>query len=299
MEDLRGNAHGIVESGGKKKSVWWGVEEYVAASAARIQVRVRGLPMARVPGGRFVMQSVPGGGYDESGAGQRVTNLPTFFLARNETTVGMYVDYLNEVGGDGTGWHERMADERRCGIVREGAAGDFRYRAVPGRADHPVTHVSWYDARAFLDWAGLELPTEAQWEKAYRGGLFLDGDETQEQANPLPERKYPWGNEAPDAEGVHRCNHASGADGFAGTAPVGSFGSFSSPYGIADMAGNAAEWTLDWYTTSYHADLDGYRMVRGGSWRAVPEGVDAVTGATQVPVEGSGVVGFRGRLSKW
>jgi formylglycine-generating enzyme required for sulfatase activity len=297
MTELRGNAHGIVSTAGTKKSVWWGIEETVASSAGSIQVRVRSLPMVRVAGGRFVMKSMPGGGYDDSGADRQVSTLPTFYLARNETTVGMYADYLNEVGGDGTGWHDRMADERRCGIIREGPAGAYRYRAVPGRENHPVTYVSWYDAQAFLGWLGLKLPTEAQWEKAYRGGLYLDGDEAQEKANPLPEREYPWGNDAPDAEGAHRCNHASAEDGFANTAPVGSFSRFNSPYGVADMAGNAAEWTLDWYSTSHHADLDGYRVVRGGSWRSIPEGVDAVTGATQLPVEGTGIVSFRGLYS--
>lgn len=294
MTELQGNAHGIVTIAGTKKSVWWGIEETVASAAAGIQVRIRALPMVRVPGGRFVMHSMPGGGYDDSGTGRQVSTLPTYYLARNETTVGMYVDYLNEAGGDGTGWHDRMADERRCGIAREGSAGAYRYRAVPGRENHPVTHVSWYDARAFLSWMGLNLPTEAQWEKAYRGGLYLDGDETQREVNPQPQRSYPWGDEAPDADGTHRCNHISEEDGFANTAPVGSFSRFNSPYGAADMAGNAAEWTLDWYSTSHHADLDGYRMVRGGSWRSIPEGVDAVTGATQLPVEGTGVVGFRG-----
>jgi formylglycine-generating enzyme required for sulfatase activity len=294
---LQGNAHGIVTTAGTKTSVWWGIEEVVATSVASIQVQVRGLPMVRVPGGRFFMKAVPGGGYDDAGATRRVSTLPDFYLARNETTVGMYADYLNEVGGDGTGWHDRMVDERRCGIIREGAAGAYRYRVAPGRENHPVTYVSWYDAQAFLAWAGLELPTEAQWEKAYRGGLYLDGDETQERANPLPEREYPWGDEVPDAKGTHRCNHASEEDGFATTAPVGSFSRFNSPYGAADMACNASEWTLDWYSTSHHADLDGYRIVRGGSWRSVPDGVDAVTGATQLPLEGSGIVSFRGLYS--
>jgi formylglycine-generating enzyme required for sulfatase activity len=297
MTGLQGNAHGIVTTAGTKTSVWWGIEETVAPSVASIQAQVRVLPMVRVPGGRFVMKTVPGGGYDDAGAGRQVSTLPTFYLMRNETTVGMYVDYLNEVGGDGTGWHDRMVDERRCGIIREGPAGAYRYRSAPGRENHPVTYVSWYDAQAFLGWAGLKLPTEAQWEKAYRGGLYLDGDEMQEKANPLPQREYPWGDEAPDAEGTHRCNHASEKDGFATTAPVGSFSRFNSPYGVADMAGNAAEWTLDWYSTSHHADLDGYRMVRGGSWRSVPDGVDAVTGATQLPLEGSGIVSFRGLYS--
>ena len=80
-------------------------------------------------------------------------------------------------------------------------------------------------------------------------------------------------------------------------APVGSFPGFESPYGAVDMAGNVGEWTLDWYSTSYHADLDGYRMRRGGSWRSVPGGVGAVSGATSLPLDGSSLVGFRGVLS--
>jgi len=75
---------------------------------------------------------------------------------------------------------------------------------------------------------------------------------------------------------------------------VGSFQRFASPYGVCDLAGNVAEWTLDWYSTSYHAGLDGFRMVRGGSWMAVPEGCDAVTGATQLPLQESSIMGFRG-----
>jgi formylglycine-generating enzyme required for sulfatase activity len=59
------------------------------------------------------------------------------------------------------------------------------------------------------------------------------------------------------------------------------------------MAGNVAEWTLDWYSTSYHVGLDGFRMVRGGSWMAVPSACDAVTGATQLPLKESSIMGFR------
>ena len=294
MTELRGNGHDIVSSPGAKKSVWWGIEETIASSADSIQISVRGLPLVRVASGKFVMKGLPGGGYDDSRARRQVSALPSFYLAQGETTIVMYVDYLNEVGGDGTGWHQRMSDEGRCGILQEGAAPAYRYRVIPGRENHPVTYVSWYDARAFLHWCGLQLPTEAEWEKAYRGGIYLDGDENGNSPNPLPERDYPWGDEAPDAGGIHRCNHASEEDGFTHTAPVGSFEKFNSPYGASDMAGNAAEWTLDWYSTSHHADLDGYRMIRGGSWRSIPEGVDAVTGSTQLPVRGSGLVGFRG-----
>jgi formylglycine-generating enzyme required for sulfatase activity len=164
----------------------------------------------------------------------------------------------------------------------------------PGRESHPVAFVSWYDARAFLEWCGLRLPTEAQWEKAVRGGVWLDGDDAQTRRNPLPDRRYPWGDEAPDKGGVFRCNLDGDADGFPHTAPVGRFAEFASPYGVWDLAGNVAEWTRERYTTSYHADLDGFRILRGGSWMSLPEGVDAVTGATRLPLEGGAAVGFRG-----
>ena len=63
---------------------------------------------------------------------------------------------------------------------------------------------------------------------------------------------------------------------------------------MCDLAGNVAEWTRERYTTSYHADLDGFRILRGGSWMSLPEGVDAVTGATRLPLKRSAAVGFRG-----
>ncbi|MDA2924251.1 formylglycine-generating enzyme family protein [Acidobacteria bacterium AH-259-L09] len=300
VSSVRGEGHGLVESPGKKRNIWWGIRETGGLASDRIKVRVRGIKMVRVPKGRFLMKSLPGGGYDETRREQRVSSLRLFYLAKHETTVSMYVDYLNEVGAEGAGWDERMSDPQRCGIVRAGESPNYTYAAGPGRENYPVTVVSWYDALAFLQWCGLTLPTEAQWEKAYRGGLYLDGDEIEKRPNPFPERTYPWGNEEPDAGDIHRCNHNSDEDGFPYVAPVCSFEEFNSPYGACDMAGNVGEWTLDWYSTSFHADLDGFRMIRGGSWRSIPGGVDAVTGATQLPLKGSGLVGFRAlqRLSK-
>ena len=187
-----------------------------------------------------------------------------------------------------------MADSLRCGIEREEGDGGFAYTVAAGREDYPVSFVSWYDAVAFLDWCGLKLPTEAQWEKAYRGGKFLDGDSTAQQANPNPERNYPWGNQEPGEGGVFRCNWRGAEDGFPDLAPVGSFPAYASPYGICDLAGNVAEWTSDWYATTYHVGLDGYRMARGGSWRSFPSGLDAISGATNLPLSESGIMGFRG-----
>ena len=88
----------------------------------------------------------------------------------------------------------------------------------PDRIDHPVTGISWHDARAYAKWAGKRLPTEEEWEKAARG---IDG------------RKWPWGN-------IFDRRHANlGTD----TAPVGSYQGDMSPYGAFDMAGNVQEWT--------------------------------------------------------
>jgi formylglycine-generating enzyme required for sulfatase activity len=292
--DLRDHGHGIVERAGKKSSHLWGLEAAGLSGPAEPLVVVRALRMARVPGGEFHMRAVPGAGHDDSRVGAVVSHVDSFYIATHETTLSMYVDYLNEVGASGAGWHERMSDARRGGLVQEDEPGAHTYRVLDGRAGHPVTFVSWYDARGFLEWCGLRLPTEAQWEKAVRGGTWLDGDEGKKRRNPLPDRRYPWGDEAPDADGVFRCNLDGEADGYAHTSPAGSFARFSSPYGVCDLAGNVAEWTRERYTTSYHAGLDGFRILRGGSWMSLPEGCDAVSGATRLPIKRSAAVGFRG-----
>jgi len=288
---LQGNGFDIVDKPGHKQIIWWGTDQTSFTDTIQVEIRVRCIQMIRIPAGKFVMKSLPGGGYDESKNTKPRSNLPLFYMAKYETTIAMYTDYLNEIGGEGAGWNQRMTDNNRCGIVRH---IDYTYSVKPGREDYPITYVSWYDATNFLRWCGLRLPTEAEWEKALRGGLYLDGDKAKKSPNPMPERRFPWGDQAPNANGIFRCNYDGADDGFDYTAPVGSFANFNSPYGICDLAGNVAEWTLDWYSTSYHAGLDGFRMVRGGSWMAVPAACDAITGATQFPLKESSIMGFRG-----
>jgi formylglycine-generating enzyme required for sulfatase activity len=295
--ELVGNGHGMVDRPGKKQSVLWGARDLGLMGNDQINVRVRGLKMVRIPGGGFDMQTTPGAGYDDSKIDAFVSELPEFFIAKYETSVALYTEYLNEMGANGAGWQEKMTNPERSGIVRSGETGSFRFEVVPGREEFPVNYVSWYDARAFLKWCGLRLPTEAEWEKAARGGAYLDGDSAGKEKNPNPLRRFIWGDESPDEGGVYRCNFDGSDDGYANSSPAGAFSEFCSPYGVCGLAGNLAEWTQETYTTSYHEGLDGYRVVRGGSYMAVPVACDAISSATAAPVKESSIIGFRGVFS--
>jgi len=138
----------------------------------------------------------------------------------------------------------------RSGIWGPVVGANWRQPEGPGssiedRMDHPVVHVSYEDAIAYCKWAGKQLPTEAQWEYAARGGL---------------ERKnYPWGNELTPG-GQWMANIWQGEfpyenkeeDGFRFAAPVASFP--ANGYGLHDMAGNVWEWCADWYRPDYYKD---------------------------------------------
>jgi formylglycine-generating enzyme required for sulfatase activity len=147
-----------------------------------------------------------------------------------------------------------------------------------GKASYPVVHVAYQDAEAYAKWAGKELPMEAEWEFAARGGLDA--------------RDYAWGDEfAPD--GVIMANTWQGEfpytdlaeDGFNGPSPVGTFP--PNDYGLFDMIGNVWEWTTDWYTARHAAApscCDGARkascdpqapniprkVMKGGSYLCAP-----------------------------
>jgi formylglycine-generating enzyme required for sulfatase activity len=168
---------------------------------------------------------------------------------------------------------------------------------IADRGDHPVVQISWNDAAAFCEWSGTRLPTEAEWERAARGGH--------------PSRHFPWGDEL-TPNGDHRMNvfqgtfptSNTGLDGWVGTAPVASFA--PNDFGLYNMTGNVWEWCADWYDPSYYATspklsptgpaTGSARVVRGGSylchdsycWRYR---VDSRSGST--PDSTTGNTGFR------
>ena len=245
------------------------------------------LTLISLPGGEFLMGSDTGEGEPADGEGPaRPVRLSTFRIARTAVTNRQfaafveatgYVTYAEEVGSsfvfaghlpddfpptrgllDAPWWRETPG---ACWSRPEGTGSDWR-----GRGEHPVVHVSWHDAIAFCDWAGLRLPTEAQWEYAARGGL--------------QGRRFPWGDELTPG-GEHVCNVwqgrfpalNDGADGFTGTAPADAFP--PNGYGLHNIVGNVWEWCADGFSASHPAGLQldpigpetsERRVIRGGSY---------------------------------
>jgi formylglycine-generating enzyme required for sulfatase activity len=191
-------------------------------------------PMVLIPAGDFLMGTNER--FSDEGP-QHIVHLGAYYIDRYEVTNLQYKKFIDETG--------RRAPQH------------FNGREVPdGKADHPVTFVTWYDARDYCTWAGKRLPSEAEWEKAARGS---DG------------RRFPWGNDFD----IRKANTPIrwGKIGVEGdTTPVGAFPEGVSPYGLYDMSGNVWEWTDSWYTaypgnnTQSENYGEIYKVLRGGSW---------------------------------
>jgi len=184
-----------------------------------------------VPAGEFIMGSDDGADDEKP---QRTVYLDGFWMYRTEVTVGQYRKFCSQMGRE-------MPDPPSWGW----------------KDDHPVVCVTWDDAKAYADWAGVQLPTEAQWEKAARG---------------TGGREYPWGNTFDASKAVCSVGLSRSS-----TAPVGSIPSGASPFGCLDMSGNVWEWCADRYDGSYYSGAPSRnptgppsglepRVLRGGSW---------------------------------
>jgi formylglycine-generating enzyme required for sulfatase activity len=204
---------------------------------------------------------------DDENAPRREIYTDGFYIDKFEVTAGRYAGFMKATGPirPPEGWDE-------IDLARG--------------AQLPVTGVDWHDAQAYCRWAGKRLPTEAEWEKAARGD---DG------------RLYPWGDETPSPERANFANSSPKAyDG--GLTPAGAHPAGRSPFGVHDMAGNAAEWVADWYAEGMaRADTRNpqgpqtgkARVVRGGGRFDPGERMAATRRYYASPHQRSEDIGFR------
>ncbi len=279
-----------------------------AGQGAPADVASRGAPDGmrqwRVPAGAFAMGSAwldpLRFGWEKP---RRRVILDAFWIDQTEVSNEQFArfvsasGYVTDAARAGASLVFEPAGER---FVRT-AGADWQRPQGPasslvGLEAHPVTQVSWNDATAYCHWAGRRLPSEAEWEKAARGPDV---------------RRYPWGNREPAGDLLNFADRSLGVawgsrsadDGYARTAPVGSYPAGASPYGALDMAGNVWEWTADWFDPDYYDRMptvnpsgpaDGtQRAVRGGGWSGRPRGLRAAHRDRQTPDAASDLVGFR------
>ena len=272
------------------------------------------LPMIDLAKGSFLMGSSDPDGYAADGEGPvREVAFSAFSISPTTVTVEEFARFTASTGyatdaerfgwsfvfsptesgstgrPSGTPWWSKV--HGACWHAPEGPSSN-----IQDRLDHPVTHVSWHDARAFCRWARVRLPTEAEWEYGARGGL--------------DQARYPWGDEfTPDGE--HRCNiwqgefptNNTGADGYMGTAPVTTYR--PNGHGLFNTSGNVWEWCVDYFTRNHSpaptTDPTGprtgaSRVLRGGSYLCHDSYCNRYRVAARtssLPSSSSGNIGFR------
>ena len=191
--------------------------------------------------------------------------------------------YSNSAYWSSAGWAWRISDNRTQ-PDHWAAQQDWGTGTFTQTDNHPVVGVSNYEAEAFCRWAGLRLPTEAEWERAARWDGFG--------------RIYPWANTW-DPEKLN-CLSDTRCPGYR-TAPVGIYPTGASAYGCLDMAGNVAEWCSDWigsYSGGTQIDPQGpaagsYRVVRGGNWASGQGNCRAAYRGFSAPANDDSGMGFR------
>lgn len=227
----------------------------------------RDATMALIPAGEFIMGNNDGERYGMKDEGpEHPVYLDAFYIDIYEVTNAQFSEFLNDKGNIDEGgktlydeFDEDDTDKEKDMLIRRD--GEI-WKPYPGYENHPAVEMTWYGARAFCKWRGARLPTEAEWEKAARGGL--------------KSALYPWGNEAPTCR-RGTVNGAQYGPCEGDTAPIGSFG--PNGFGLFDMAGNVWEFVQDWHSDDYYSisptnnpvnDIMPQvevRVARGGSWQ--------------------------------
>jgi formylglycine-generating enzyme required for sulfatase activity len=250
-----------------------------------------------VPAGTFIMGSPGNEPKREEDETQRKVTLSTFKMSKYEITVAQFKSFIDATG------YITDADKGPSGIngsaiwtgiqfeFKEGVNWKCDIKGNPrpvSEYNHPVIHVSWDDAKAFTEWMGCRLPTEAEWEYACRAGIqapFNTGDNlSTSQAN--YDGNYPY---LKNAKGLFREN----------TMPVGSFA--PNAWGLYDMHGNVWEWCSDWYgnypkisEVNPKGPLKGTdRVLRGGGWNDFAWHCRTAFRSNEYPVHRDLSIGFR------
>ncbi|KPK86517.1 MAG: hypothetical protein AMS27_04885 [Bacteroides sp. SM23_62_1] len=191
-----------------------------------------------IPAGSFIMgfESSPDVPFTDNYAHQ--VYVDSFYLDKYEVTNAQYYEFCQATG-------RRYPEFWDMDVYNSG----LEY------PDYPVTGVTWADAKAYAEWKGLRLPTEAEWEYAARGGLIG--------------KDFPYGNEMDSTMANYHPTQGH-------TMPVGSYP--PNGYGLFDMAGNVVEWVYDFYSVDYYLECPGEnpsgplygkrRVIRGGGWRS-------------------------------
>ncbi len=255
-------------------------------------VDARGVKMALIPAGSFQMGSENG---DTDEVPVHTVFLDVFYIDQYEVTNLQFAAFLNNQGNrseGGANWLDTIESDVHI------QQNDEVWQVDGGFANHPVMEVSWFGAQAFCEWRTARLPTEAEWEKAARGGLAG--------------KPYPWGDEFNETM-ANFCDINCGEDwadatfddGYAKTAPVGSYP--ANGYGLYDMAGNVWEWLVDWYHSGFYGvspennpfgpENGDFKVLRGGSWLYYADSVRTTYRGRFIPSFTSPGIGFRCALS--
>ncbi len=255
-----------------------------------------GMVMVYVPEGEFQMGSDDR--YDDEKPTHTVY-LDAYWIDQSEVTNAMFAYFLSEMGNQiegGVPWLNVRKSEVEI------TQSNGLWQPESGKEYYPVIEVSWYGARAFCEWVGRRLPSEAEWEKAARG---------------TDERIYPWGNTFDCSKGNfddettlddYVVMGGPSCDGYDRTSPVGIYPGDISPYGVLDMAGNVMEWVTDWYNANYYSNSYSSnplgpssgtnRVLRGGSWIDRESSIRTAYRSFEDPYRTHDYIGFRCALSQ-